>query len=85
MAMGYWLDGRGSVPGRGTRFFHLHSVGAGSGAHPASYPTGTGGSFLEGKAAVVCHLYSVPRSRMVELYLHSPISLNGMVLNYIIK
>jgi hypothetical protein len=28
-----------------------HRVQAGSGAHPASYPMGTKGSFLEGKAA----------------------------------
>jgi hypothetical protein len=28
----------------------LHSVQTGSGAHPASYPMGTGGSFLGGKA-----------------------------------
>jgi len=28
-----------------------HRVQTGSGAHPASYPMGTGGSFSEGKAA----------------------------------
>jgi hypothetical protein len=27
------------------------------------------------------HLHLVPKSRMVELYLHSPISLRGVVLN----
>jgi hypothetical protein len=31
--------------------FSLHRVQNGSGAHPASYPTGTRGSFPEGKAA----------------------------------
>jgi hypothetical protein len=32
-------------------FSHLHSVQTDSGAHPASYPRGTGGSFPGGKAA----------------------------------
>jgi hypothetical protein len=31
------------------------------------------------------HLHLVPRLRMVELYLHSPIRIHGTVLNYIIK
>jgi hypothetical protein len=34
----------GSIPGRGERIFPLASVvQTGSGAHPASYPMGTGG------------------------------------------
>jgi hypothetical protein len=32
-------------------FALLHGVQTGSGAHPASYPMGTGGSILVGKAA----------------------------------
>jgi hypothetical protein len=42
----------GPIPGRGSEgdFFLRHRVQTGSGAHPASYPVGTGGSFLEGKA-----------------------------------
>jgi hypothetical protein len=50
---GYGLDGRGvgvRVP-VGVRFSPLHVVQTGSGAHPASYPMGTGGSFPRGKAA----------------------------------
>jgi hypothetical protein len=36
----------------GARYFSLlHSVQTGSGAHPASYPMGTGFSFSGGKAA----------------------------------
>jgi hypothetical protein len=35
----------------GVRFSLLHSVQSGSGAHPASYPLGTGGSFPGGKTA----------------------------------
>jgi hypothetical protein len=31
------------------------------------------------------HLQLVPRSRMVELYLHSPIRFHGIVLNYIME
>jgi hypothetical protein len=58
---GYGLDGRGSIPGMGNRFFSTLSVQIGSGAHPATYSVGTEGSFGGGKAA-----------GMVELYLHSP-------------
>jgi hypothetical protein len=46
LATGYRLDGRGSVPGRGTDFSILHSAHTGSGSHPASYPMGTGALFL---------------------------------------
>jgi hypothetical protein len=41
---------RGRVPVE-ARFYLLHSVQTGSGAHSHSYPMGTGGSFLEVKAA----------------------------------
>jgi hypothetical protein len=50
---GYGLDDRGAgvrVP-VGQEFSLLHVVQTGSGAHPASYPMGTGGSFLASKAA----------------------------------
>jgi hypothetical protein len=45
IATGYGLDGRGSIPGRGKRFFSTASMLA----HPASYPVGNGGSFPNGK------------------------------------
>jgi hypothetical protein len=48
-----------------------------SGAHPASYPAGTGGSSLRVKRpkCVGDHLSpSSPESRMLELYLHSSMS-----------
>jgi hypothetical protein len=32
---------------------------------------------------VTTHLHLVPRSRMVELYLHCPLYLNGLALNYL--
>jgi hypothetical protein len=47
-----WLDDRGSIPGR-SKIFLLHRVQTCSGAHPASYPRGTEGSFLGGLAAGV--------------------------------
>jgi hypothetical protein len=54
MALGYGLDDRGSrvrFP-MGARSFSLHHrIQNDSGAHPASYPMGTGGSFPGGKAA----------------------------------
>jgi hypothetical protein len=49
----YGLDKRGvgvRVP-VGSRIFSSHVVQTGSGAHPASYPMGTWGSFPGGKAA----------------------------------
>jgi hypothetical protein len=44
-AESYGMYGRGSIPGT-ARFFLLHSVQTGSGAHPASNSVGTGGSYL---------------------------------------
>jgi hypothetical protein len=46
IATGYGLDGPGSTPAGARYFSVLHSVHAGSEAHPASYPVGTGGSIL---------------------------------------
>jgi hypothetical protein len=54
IALGYRLDDQGSMirflAGAGNFSLH-HHVQYGSGAHPASYPMGTMGSFLGGKAA----------------------------------
>jgi hypothetical protein len=55
IALGYGLDGRSSrvrIPA-GAGIFSHHLVQNGSGAHPASYPMGTRGSFPGGKAAGV--------------------------------
>jgi hypothetical protein len=46
-----WLRGRSSSPSRGRIFPPLHVVQTSSGAHPAPYPMGTGGSFPRGKTA----------------------------------
>jgi hypothetical protein len=54
IALGYGMDDRGSrvrFPARAGNFSLHHRVQNGSGAHPASYPMGTGGSFLGDKAA----------------------------------
>jgi hypothetical protein len=62
---------RGSIPDRGRGFFSSPCVQTGSGAHPASYPVGTGGPFPGGKARpgrdadhslwhVAGHLYLLP-------------------------
>jgi hypothetical protein len=44
----YWLDDRSSILGGGNEGIcsHHHRVQTGSGAHPASYPVGTGDFFL---------------------------------------
>jgi hypothetical protein len=49
----YGLDDRGSIPGRAKvgNFSLRPSIKTGSGAHLGSYPTGSGVSFLGGKAA----------------------------------
>jgi hypothetical protein len=55
IALGYGLDDRGygiRFPAGAGNFSLSHSVQNGSGAHPASYPMGTTGSFPGGKAAV---------------------------------
>jgi hypothetical protein len=56
IALGYVLDDRGSsfrfpVAAGAENFSLHHRVQNGSGAHPASYPVGTGGFFPGGKAA----------------------------------
>jgi hypothetical protein len=54
IALGYGLDDRGykvRFPAGAGDFSLHHNVQNGSGAHPASYPMGTSGSFLGGKAA----------------------------------
>jgi hypothetical protein len=50
IATGYGPDGQevGVRVPVGAGYFPLHVVQTGSGAHPAYYPMGTGGSFPEG-------------------------------------
>jgi hypothetical protein len=51
IATGFGLGGWGSIPTGARIFLLLSSVQTGSGAYPASYPMGTGGSFSGFKAA----------------------------------
>jgi hypothetical protein len=51
IAMGYGLDGRGSIPIKGKKFSLLPGVQTGSGDHPTSYTMGAGDSFPGGKTA----------------------------------
>jgi hypothetical protein len=62
IATGYGLDGRevGVRVPVGARFAPLHVVPTGSGAHPASYPMGTGALFPGREADHLLQL--VPRS-----------------------
>jgi hypothetical protein len=70
IATGYGLDDRmigvRFPVGAGNFSLRLH-VQTGSGAHPASYPMGTGGSFHEGKAT------GVSRSKNVWSYTSTPL------------
>jgi hypothetical protein len=80
-ATGYGLSDRGSVENRDKRlFFLLHSVQTGSGAYSASYPMGTEGKAV-GRVKLTSHLRLLLKSRMVELYLPSPMRLDDMALN----
>jgi hypothetical protein len=69
VATGYGLDGRG-IGGRvpvGVKFSSLHVIQTGSGAHSASNPMGTGGSFHGVKrpgVILTTHIQLVPRSRI---------------------
>jgi hypothetical protein len=79
IALGYGLDEWGSrvrfLAGAGNFSLH-HRVQNGSGVHPASYPTGTRGSFPGGKGPGREADHSPPSSaevkEWVELYLYSP-------------
>jgi hypothetical protein len=88
IALGYELDDRGSrvrFPARAGNFSLHHRVQNGFGAHPASYPMGTRGSFPGGKAAGTwssTHLHLVPRSKKEWSYTFTPqIRLHDVVLS----
>jgi hypothetical protein len=87
IALGYGLDDQGSgirFPAGAGKFSLHHRVQNGTGAHPASYPMGTRGSFPGGKAAEARNspLHLVPRSKNEWSYIATPpIRLHGVVLS----
>jgi len=63
----------------------IHRVQNGSRAHPASHPTGTGGSFHGRQSGrnvkLTVHLHLVPKSKNAYSYTSTPpIRLHGVVL-----
>jgi hypothetical protein len=76
IATGYGMDGRGSILGRSKIFVFIAS-------RPALGPTQPPIQWLFPGLGVKLptYLHLVLRSRMVELYLHSPIYLHDLVLN----
>jgi hypothetical protein len=61
----YGLDDRAigvRSPARAKDFFSILCIQTGSGAHPASYPVGTGGPFPGGKARLGCDADHSPPS-----------------------
>jgi len=73
-------------PARAGNFSLHHRFQNGSGAHPASYPMDNRVSFLgvkrPGREANHSPTSSAEVEECVELYLHSPIHLHGVVLSY---
>jgi hypothetical protein len=66
-------------------FSVLYTVQTSFEAHPDSYTMDKGGSFPEGKAArglkLTVHFHLMQRSKMMELYVHSPIRFYGILLD----
>jgi hypothetical protein len=79
------LDGWGSIPGKGTRFFsspqRLDRLISSSSLLAIGYL----GASLQGKGAGawIWKLHVVPRLRMVEMYVHSPIRFNDAMPNHL--
>jgi hypothetical protein len=74
IATGCELNCQGLIPGRGMRFSLLHNDHIGYEAHPASFPMRAGALYPEVKrpGPEADHTHLVPRSRIAEVYLHSP-------------
>jgi hypothetical protein len=84
IAIGYLLGGRNSISGREQNISILFSVHTGSWAHTSCCPVSSeclsrvyGGQDVK----LSIHIRLVPKSRMVELYLHSSPCLYGLRLN----
>jgi hypothetical protein len=81
------LSYQGSIPGRDKRFFSTASSQAVGRAQPPNQSVpGALSPGVKRQGHEADHFFHlVPRRRMGELYLHSPVCLRGLVLNYIIK
>jgi hypothetical protein len=86
IALGYGLDDRGSrVRFPGGDFSLHHRVQNGSGAHPASYPMGTRGSFPGVKRPGREADHSPPSAEVKNAWSYTatpPVGLHGVVLSY---
>jgi hypothetical protein len=78
---GYRLDGRGSNLGRSKIF--LYSICRPT-QPPIQWVTGFFPPVYSGRGVkLTTDLHLVPRSRIVGLYLHSPMYIHDLVLNYL--
>jgi hypothetical protein len=80
IAADYRLDDRGWIPDKGKRFFSTPQRPDGHWCPPSLLSNRYRGQSGR-RVKLIIHLHLVPRSRMVELYLHSPTCLNGVALN----
>jgi hypothetical protein len=85
IAMGYRLEGRGSDPRKGKRFFSTPQSSGRLWIPPGLLSYGYHRLFLQryGRRSVklTTHLHLAPRLRITELYLHSCKQLHGVVLS----
>jgi hypothetical protein len=81
---GYGLGGGGAIFSSSTRLF-FHSVQASSKVHPVStqWITRVVGRYSGKGVKLATYLNLVARSRIMELYLHSPKRLHAVKLNQI--
>jgi hypothetical protein len=83
---GYGLDDWDLIPGRGNRLFPPHSFQYVSGPDPAPHPMDTrgyspGSEVSKANVKLTAKIPLVARSILVELYLHTPVSLHSMVVS----
>lgn len=78
------LDCQGSIPRRGKNSLFSPQSSGRAWIHPAFHPLGTVGFFLiYGSRSVnlATQFHIIPKSRMMNLYIHSLIRLHGALLN----
>jgi hypothetical protein len=82
-------DGRVSIPSKGKSYFSPPQRPRRLWGPPKLLPNGYQGLFPRGLSSCgvkyTAYLHLVPKSRMVELYLHSPIRIHFAVLNFLIN